>query len=460
MISQSLRRDLWWKAFRWTARLDLPRLAAWLLDRAIKEASGGIAPSPQAAHVLVLDKPGMSEDGRAAFDGDPRFRLFVLDTVGIKAFKAMISVFLPPEIDDYNYVDDRPAVAAGRAAYRAFMARTWAALAARRRIDAVLTGNFAYYAEREVQAVLQARGIPFIALHKENLKSEGRGAFFTDIYRTRRGRFQGRRILVYNTVERDVQIAAQVAAAAAVTITGMPRLDRMHAWRRGAAAAPSSVPERRPCALFFSFTEKTGLPFLPRKDMAGVAGNAEVLGDSLDALAWRELTRLFLDAAVTLARRAPDIDVVIKSKAGPRARDTVGDHVTAHGDVPANLSIIAGGDPMSLIAAADAVTGFISTALFEALAAGKPVVCPRFAEAADPAMAEYLIDMAAAVDYADTPEALVEAMAAHARARATPSAELPAATAALLVRWTGNADGRAGARTAEAVWAEIAGSSK
>jgi hypothetical protein len=245
-----------------------------------------------------------------------------------------------------------------------------------------------------------------------------------------------------------------------VTITGMPRLDRMRAWRRGAAAAPSSVPERRPCALFFSFTEKTGLPFLPRKDMAGVAGNAEVLGDSLDALAWRELTRLFLDAAVTLARRAPDIDVVIKSKAGPRARDTVGDHVTAHGDVPANLSIIAGGDPMSLIAAADAVTGFISTALFEALAAGKPVVCPRFAEAADPAMAEYLIDMAAAVDYADTPEALVEAMAAHARARATPSAELPAATAALLVRWTGNADGRAGARTAEAVWAEIAGSSK
>ncbi|MBT3172761.1 MAG: hypothetical protein HN333_15180, partial [Rhodospirillaceae bacterium] len=200
MISRSLRRDLWWKAFRWTARLDQPGIAAWLLDRAIKAAPGDIEPGTDAAHVLVLDKPGMSEDGRATFGGDPRFRLFVLDTVGIKAFKAIVSVFLPPEIDDYNYVNDAPAIAAGRTAYRAFMARTWTALAARRRIDAVLTGNFAYYAEREVQAVLEARGIPFIALHKENLKSAGRGAFFADIYRTRRGRFQGRRILVYNAV--------------------------------------------------------------------------------------------------------------------------------------------------------------------------------------------------------------------------------------------------------------------
>lgn len=460
MISESLRRDLWWKAFHWAARCNGAGFAAWLLDHAIAEADNGVEPALEAAQVLVLDKPGMSEDARAAFGGDPRFRLFVLDTVGIKAFKAMVSAFLPPEIDDYNYVNDRPDVVAGRAAYRSFMARTWTALAARRRIDAVLTGNFAYYAEREVQAVLQARSIPFIALHKENLKSEGRSAFFVDIYRNRRGRFQGRRILVYNGIERDVQIAAEVAPPEAVTITGMPRLDRMHAWRRNAAAAKAQVTPRRPCALFFSFMEKTGLPFLPRKDMAGISGNAEALGDDRDTLAWRELTRLFLDAAVALARRAPDIDVVIKSKADPRARAALRDHVTAQGEVPANLSIVSGGDPMTLITEADAVTGFISTALFEALAAGKAVVSPRFAEAADPAMADYLIDMADAVDYADSPEMLIEAMAAHARARARPPAELSAETAALLRRWTGNADGRAGARTAEAVWNEVTGSSR
>ncbi len=469
MISQSLRRDLWWKAFQWAARLDRPGLAARLLDHAIEAsqdaaARGGIARDGQPANVLVLDKPGMSEDARAAFDGDPRFRLFVLDTVVIKAFKAMVSVFLPPEIDDNNYVNETPAVVAGRAAYRAFMTRTWALLARRRRIDAVLTGNFAYYAEREVQAVLQARGTPFIALHKENLKSEGRGAFFIDIYRNRRGPFAGRRILVYNAIERQVQTAAGIASAEAVTITGMPRLDRMHAWRRGVAAAPAAPaapaaePPRRPRALFFSFTEKTGLPYLPRKDMAGVAGNVEALGDSRDDLAWHGLTRLFHDAAVALARSAPDIDVVIKSKADPRSRGVLQDYAAGPGGMPANLSIISGGDPMTLITESDAVTGFISTALFEALAAGKPVVAPRFAEAADPAMADYLIDMADAVDYADTPEALVEAMAAHARARAAPREELTAATSAVLVRWAGNADGQAGSRAADAVWAEIAGS--
>ncbi|MBT3172762.1 MAG: hypothetical protein HN333_15185 [Rhodospirillaceae bacterium] len=217
------------------------------------------------------------------------------------------------------------------------------------------------------------------------------------------------------------------------------------------AGSAAAVPERRPCALFFSFTEKTGLPFLPRKKMAGVAGNTEILGDSRDVLAWSELTRSFHDAAAELARRAPDIDVVIKSKADRRALEALRRHVTAHGDMPANLSIISGGDPMTLIAGANAVSGFISTALFEALAAGKPVVSPRFAEATDPAMADYLIDMAAAVDYADTPEALIEAMAAHARARVTPAAELSDDSSALLERWTGNADGGAGRRVAEAV---------
>jgi len=249
MKLQSLRRDLWWKAFQWSARLNRPGLAAWLLDRAIEGAGGSAVSDGEPANILVLDKPGMSEDARAAFDGDPRFRLFVLDTVGIKAFKAMVSAFLPPEVDDNNYVNDTPAAAAGRAAYRAFMARTWAALAGRRRIDAVLTGNYAYYAERELQAVLEARGTPFIAPHKENLKSEGRGAFFIDIYRNRRGPFAGRRILVYNAIEREVQIAAGIAAAESVTVTGMPRLDRMHAWRRLAATArpaPSRRPRKKP----------------------------------------------------------------------------------------------------------------------------------------------------------------------------------------------------------------------
>ncbi|MFP6746534.1 MAG: hypothetical protein VCD66_02900 [Alphaproteobacteria bacterium] len=457
MKLQSVRRDLWWKAFQWSARLNRPGLAAWLLDRAIEGAGGSAVSDGEPANILVLDKPGMSEDARAAFNGDPRFRLFVLDTVGIKAFKAMVSAFLPPEVDDNNYVNDTPAAVAGRAAYRAFMARTWAALAGRRRIDAVLTGNYAYYAERELQAVLEARGTPFIALHKENLKSEGRGAFFIDIYRNRRGPFVGRRILVYNAIEREVQIAAGIAAAESVTVTGMPRLDRMHAWRRLAATA-RPAPSRRPRALFFSFTEKTGLPFLPRKDMAGVAGNAEALGDGRDGLAWRGLTRLFHDAAVALARAAPDIDVVIKSKADPRSRGVLPNQAAGSGALPANLSIISGGDPMTLITGSDAVTGFISTALFEALAAGKPVVVPRFAEAADRAMADYLIDMADAVEYADTPEALAGMMAAHARARAAPAAELTAAAAAALVRWSGNADGQAGPRAAEAVWAEIAGS--
>jgi hypothetical protein len=430
------------------ARRGLAAVAARLLASQVRLIGGAGRRGDGVVRLLLLTKAGFTEDMAAAFDADTNVRLLALDRT---LTKAIYAAFLPPEVDDNNYHSAGPEYDGGKRALRAFWAALWPRLGAAIRIDAVLSGNFAYYAEREVQAVLEADGTPFIALHKENLKSEGRSAFFTDIYRTRRGRFQGRHILVYNAVERDVQIAAQVAAPEAMTVTGMPRLDRMHAWRRAAAPASVRVPEHRPRALFFSFTEKTGLPFLPRKKMAGVAGNTEILGDSRDVLAWSELTRSFHDAAAELARRAPDIDVVIKSKADRRALEALRRHVTAHGDMPANLSIISGGDPMTLIAGANAVSGFISTALFEALAAGKPVVSPRFAEATDPAMADYLIDMAAAVDYADTPEALIEAMAAHARARVTPAAELSDDSSALLERWTGNADGGAGRRVAEAV---------
>jgi hypothetical protein len=83
--------------------------------------------------------------------------------------------------------------------------------------------------------MLEALGVPFLALHKENLKSPDRMDFFAELYRTRRGPFTGRRILVYNEIERVVQTKAQIIAPDRVTICGMPRLGRVHAWRISSA---------------------------------------------------------------------------------------------------------------------------------------------------------------------------------------------------------------------------------
>ncbi len=446
----SLRRHFWWYGFRWAAKLRLAAPAAALLSLAIEKPAN--AGGSEGVRLLILAKQGLFEDAGSAFGDDSRFQLWHLDMVEIKAFKAMVSAFLPPQVDDYNYVSEVPEIIAAKADYRAFAEQVMSRLQARFRFAAIITANFAYYAEREVAAALEDLDVPFIVLHKESLKSPGRVDFFSDIYRQRRGPFGGRRILVYNEIEQAVQLAAGIVAAERLTVTGMPRLDRIHRWRHQAAGGQKGSGPGQ--VLFFSFSAKTGLPRIARKLGFGVPGGLEPFADERDDWNWNELLAACHRAAVALARDNPEIRVVVKSKPTPTEVAAMEHALAAAGPRPTNLSTVSGGDPLALILASDAVFGFNSTALFEAIAAGKPLVVPRFAEAAEAALQPYIVDLEEAVEYAASEADLVLRLRAHALAPQPPVAELPAAHAALLQKWTGNADGRASERVAEAVLAE------
>jgi hypothetical protein len=93
--------------------------------------------------------------------------------------------------------------------------------------------------------------------------------------------------------------------------------------------------------------------------------------------------------------------------------------------------------------------------LFEALAAGKPIVCPRFAEAVDDKNLPYIVDMEDAVSYGGSEAEMADQVIAHLQAPRIVVADLSAEAMALLEKWTGNADGKAGIRVADAVLAEV-----
>ena len=401
-------------------------------------------------HVLMIDKDTFYEDVLASLGAAREVRVHVANRVVVKSIAA---AFLPPELDDNFYVSDDPKTIQAKQDYVDFITRMWSMLSRLMPIDAVVSANFGYYAEREFATAMEALGIPFLALHKENLKSTGRMDFFADLYRSRRGPFTGRRILVYNEIERVVQTNAEIIAPERVTVCGMPRLDRVHAWRTSAANITAGNGDRKQ-VLFFSFTIKTGLPIIRRKSRAGFVGLAEPIADAVGQLSWDILFRDSHRALYRLAQARPDIDVVIKTKPRPRDYQPVLELLGPTSQWPDNLKLVAKGDPFNLIVRAHSVSGFNTTGLFEAITAGKPIVVPHFAEALDPACAPFIVDYERAAAYATSGEDLTAKLIASLE-QPSSAVDLPGETKQLLEIWTGNPDGKAAQRVREAVLAEI-----
>jgi hypothetical protein len=430
------------------ARRGQSRLVAAMARLATRPLGAASRAAPH--RLLLLEKEGFIQDVEAAFDAREEVALWALPR---DVPKAIAQAFLPPGIDDNDYRVGDPAIAPSKQRLRAFHEDFWRHYNRGGRFRAVLTGNFGYYAEREMAGALEALGTPFIALHKENLKSPGRSSFFEKVYRERRGAFTGRRIVVYNAFERELQVRAGIASPDKIVVAGMPRLDRIHAWRRQAAGT-------RPEAgvLFFTFPPTAGMPSLPRKGrVEGEVRLEQIAG--FDELRLDRFCAEVHAAILACARDNPDLPVTIKTKGRVRdVREIMERLGVASGtELPRNLTLAHSGDVLGLIAHASLVCGFNSTALLEALAAGRPVVQPRFAEAAHAEQGRFSVDLGPSVTYAGSPEELAAMLAETAlRREATPEA-LSAASLRALEDWVGNTDGKAGRRTADAVLSAIAG---
>lgn len=434
--------------------LRSPRLAALLFRASLRQIDGPRGPNGGRYVALFLSRPGLTEDVMSVLADAPHFSMLAAPQ-GI--FKAIARGFLPGTIDEQNYANLSPEEEASKHTYRAFLERMLSHLLRFCRIDIIISGNFAYFAEREMHAAAEALGLPFVILHKENLKSPARSAYFENLYRSRRGPFSGRRIIVYNSTERNIQIAAGIVPAERISVCGMPRLDRIHAWRR--AAAEARLPDR-PCILFFTFGTKTGLPGLRRKmEVPGLQRKAygkftEPLDPGLDSLSWEQTARLTMQAVARFADANPHVRVIMKSKRGYVQRE---EFRAAAGHMPPNVEWIDGGDPLPLLKDAWAVVGMNSSAVLEALAMGKIVLTPGYAEAATPTMQPWLADFGPAVERMQTPEQLVARLSEVCTARSPEvPAELGRAAIEALEQWAGNSDGKASERVRVVIEREVA----
>jgi hypothetical protein len=434
--------------FRQFARWRQPRLAAWLLYLISRRLPVGATRTRNAPYrALVMSRAGFFEDIEESFRDANDFEVVVWPSFALKAFSSAI---LSPSLDHNFYLTSDPKIESTKRAYRDFLAQVWTHLSWLMPIDIVLTGNFSYCAEREFAAVLEAAGTPFVAIHKENVRPPNRVGYWHHLYKERRGPFTGRTVLVYNDIERNLQIESGVAEPERIVITGMPRLDRVHRWRRQ-NAGPSRE-RTSPQVLFFAFARHEKLTGIQRKAYAGIEGNMEAMDGDWGKLGWNDLGQGSHRAMVELARRRPDITVIIKTKGQHRKKDDILLMLKSAAEtLPENVKVVAGGDPFPLMTQSRAVIGFNTTGLLEAIAAGKPVIVPWFGEAQDSAMRGHIIDLEDAVTYAQSEEYLIRLVIDLVdNPRDVPN-ELAGSVSRVLRYWVGNDDCAAGQRVHNAI---------
>lgn len=417
------------------AKRGLVLPAALLVHGATHHVKGG----PSRYRVLVIKKAVFNEDVREVLGDATDIEVF---GVGRALLKSMAMGVLPRAVcDDATYVSDDPATEQAKIRYRKFCRDVWRYLSLFRQYDAVITGNWCYWAERELATVLEERGTPFIVLHKEGIKPPARSKMLRDLFRKTRGRFTGRRVLVYHELERDHQLEGDIARVDQIKIVGMPRLDRVHIWRKRAAAGMVPARSVRPMVLLLAFIPNNFLP-----SYSGIDSD----------LAWDELCSGTYRAVLRLARENPDIDIVVRPRLYEVAE--VEALLDREGSRPANVRIVADGEIIPLLEASWVVCGHNSTALLEGLAAGKPVIVPHFGEALDARYHGYIVELEEAVEHASSVDDLVARLLRHCVSPEPIQEELQPAAVAQLAKWTGNADGRSSERVRVAIMQELSGS--
>ena len=409
-----------------------PRLAARILAWSCEPGGG----QPGGARILVLNA---NKDGIAADAEESLASEFSIVRWPAHVVKICARSFLGAALDDVNlYLRADAETHRLRRRLQEFFVATWKYFQEIAPVDAAITANFGFRWEQEFAAALEASGTPFIVIQKENLNgiTRPRWAYWETIYK-RRGRFSGRKILTYNDVERQLEIASGVASPDRIVVTGMPRLDRMHSWRREHASEEAG-PQNS--VVFFSFD---------RRDKIAP-------GPEYSHLSWGAFCKDTHAAVLALARSHPELRVVIKTKSQTQQYADFTKLIAELGPVPANVEILTGGDPVDLIKNARVVVGFNTTANLEALAAGKPVIVPRFGEALNETLQAFILNLGNAVEYAESPQDLIARIEGRLASPATILGELNQEVSEILRKWVGNEDGAAGPRVLAAVRDEIA----
>jgi len=399
-------------------------------------------------YLILLEKQGFNEDSliiKKTFKN--------INCIGFsrKFVKEIAGSYLSKDICDNNYLSCSPIHERSKIKLYKFYNFLFSKLPYRVKPIGIITGNFGYAPEQELFKAARNNNIKGIAIHKECLKTEGLCDYWKYIYSVRRGVFSGNMILNYNKIESQLQLKTKVInpKQTKLKIIGCPRLDEAHNLRK------KSINKHQ--ILMFGFGLKTSLPSISRKNYSGSQPHYEYLNREDKYLKWEKLLYDLCDSFYKLALENSKINFKIKLKEAYVDSQEIINYFNSKKSLK-NIEIITKGNSIALLKQTSICICFKSTAIFEAIARGIPVIIPNFGECQEEKYKKYLfnfldqdkdiITAQSKKDLESNINLLLNKVPCHKR-------YLTEYKKKLLEEWVGNPDGKSGKRLIDAISNEL-----
>ncbi|TAK34785.1 MAG: hypothetical protein EPO21_08430 [Chloroflexota bacterium] len=291
-------------------------------------------------------------------------QLFVTRVVNLAQY------YFPPDAFEGLTGPYKPAYVANHEKWARRVCRLMAAIRRKFVFDAFVLPSDTYFYIRPAIRWAQANGIPCIIVQKETSVSP----WTLDVHSTQMGTyypFIADAMAVCSERHKSFWLRAG-APAEKISVTGQPRFDfysQPERWRRLDSVNLPPSAERRKTILFLSYDIRAYVPTDDDSDVASSQGGSP--------LTWASLHLQTMQALLDLVA-SERYRLLIKPHPQQSAKQIANmkEHILSSGlglgkDVFV-LSELA--DARQLIVNADVVVGFQTTALYEAMAAGKPVI--------------------------------------------------------------------------------------
>ena len=232
----------------------------------------------------------------------------------------------------------------------------------------IITCNYRYIPDIEWAKASRLAGVPFIALHKECLRDELTEQHYLNLFKGRKLKYFGNKLVVHNEREKNLLVKANVYEERNIIVAGCLRIDDII----------------KECN-HINNSEKTVCLFSFRHFVQGIISET---GTGFDDREGKGLIEAFAQTHVAIAELAieyPDIVFIIKPKWlsswEEKIREVIRDGVGREIEDIKNLILTVDIDAQTLIKKSSVVIGVNSTTLLESRLLQRPTIIPMFAEA-------------------------------------------------------------------------------